>query len=86
MEIVYSEKSSKQLMKISKTDKKNARMIIGKIEEYAQNPYGRYDIKVLKGKLATFKRLRAGDYRIIFEDERDIMHIYEIKHRKKAYA
>jgi hypothetical protein len=28
---------------------------------------------------------RVGDYRILFDIEEDILTIYEIKHRKKAY-
>lgn len=30
-------------------------------------------------------RKRVGDYRILFDIEEDILTIYEIKHRKKAY-
>jgi mRNA-degrading endonuclease RelE of RelBE toxin-antitoxin system len=39
----------------------------------------------LKGKHATFKRLRAGEFRVIFDTENRIMNIYQIKHRKEAY-
>ena len=85
MEILYSAKASKQLMKISKSDKKSAKIILEKIEEYAIDTSGHYDIKVLKGKHDSFKRLRAGDYRIIFDEDNNILHIYEIKHRQEAY-
>jgi mRNA-degrading endonuclease RelE of RelBE toxin-antitoxin system len=43
------------------------------------------DIKTLKGKYGTFKRLRVGNYRVIFEDDGRILLIYEIKHRQEAY-
>ncbi|HLA51469.1 MAG TPA: type II toxin-antitoxin system RelE/ParE family toxin [Thermodesulfobacteriota bacterium] len=85
MEIRYSEKSSKQIARIKKGDRKSAVMIIEAIETYAENPSGNFDIKVLKGKYEDLKRLRVGNYRIIFEDDGNIMSIYEVKHRQEAY-
>lgn len=85
MEILYTEKAAKELRKIAGNNKKNAELIIKKIESYVKNPKGLYDIKLLKGKFASFKRLRAGDYRIIFDEENNVMYIYEIKSRKEAY-
>ena len=41
--------------------------------------------KILKGKFEDLKRLRIGNYRVIFDDYSDIMSIYEIKHRQDAY-
>jgi len=60
-------------------------MIFTKIENYAANPSQFSNIKKLKGKQETFKRLRAGNYRVIFDDEFNVMLIYQIKHRKDAY-
>ncbi|MBU1052989.1 MAG: type II toxin-antitoxin system RelE/ParE family toxin [Proteobacteria bacterium] len=85
MEIQYSEKAVKQINKIYKGDKKSAGMILKTIEAYAKNPEEKFDVKVLKGKYGEFKRLRAGTYRIIFEDNGNIILIYEIKHRQGAY-
>jgi len=85
MEIKYSEKSVKQLTKIIKGDRKGAETIIKIIETYALNPDGNYNLKILKGKFVNFKRLRVGNYRIIFEEDTINMNIYEIKHRKEAY-
>jgi len=85
MEIFYSEKAAKSLKKISKGDKKSAKMIMDEIEKYANNPNDNFDLKYLKGKLGSFKRLRVGNYRIIFDDENNVMHIYEIKHRQEIY-
>ncbi|MBC6423092.1 MAG: type II toxin-antitoxin system RelE/ParE family toxin [Hormoscilla sp. SP5CHS1] len=31
-------------------------------------------------------RLRVGDYRVLFEIEEDVVVIYRIKHRSKAYS
>ena len=85
MEIQYSEKAVKQIKKIHKGDKKGAGMILKTIESYAENPTGKFDIKVLKGKYGDFKRLRAGAYRIIFEDTGNIILVYEVKRRQEAY-
>ncbi len=60
-------------------------MIIDMIEKYASNPNGKYDIKNLKGEFGNFKRLRVGNYRIIFDEEGQILNIIEIKHRQEAY-
>ncbi|MEI8203241.1 MAG: hypothetical protein WCH34_09535 [Bacteroidota bacterium] len=48
-DILYSEKSVKQLKKIAKSDKKNAAMIINAIEKYAFNPTEGSDVEILKG-------------------------------------
>ena len=85
LKIKYSGKASKQFVGIHKGDKKSAEMIIRAVEGYSKDPFGHFDIKILKGKPAKFKRLRIGDYRIIFEDDKVTMWIYEIKHRQEAY-
>ncbi len=83
--IQYSEKAAKQLRKIFKSDKESARMIVKAVEAYAEHPDKRYDIKILKGKFEDLKRLRVGNYRIIFDENLVIINIYEIKHRQGAY-
>ena len=85
MEIKYSEKADRQLKRIAKGDKKSAAMILNAIEKYSKNPQGKFDVKVLKGKYGSFKRLRIGNYRIIFDDDGNIMLIYEVRHRQEAY-
>jgi len=83
--IRYSETASRQIKSIARSNKQNAILILKKIEQFASSPDEFSDIKVLKGRQATFKRLRAGDYRVIFDTENRIMNIYQIKHRKEAY-
>ena len=78
-------KSRKAVEKISKGDKKSARLIIATIEKYSRNPEGSFDIKILKGKMGEFRRLRVGNYRIIFDDDGNILYIYEVKHRQGVY-
>jgi mRNA-degrading endonuclease RelE of RelBE toxin-antitoxin system len=85
LEIQYSETAVSQLKAIAGSNKQNAVLILKKIEQFARSPEEFSDVKVLKGKHAKFKRLRAGDFRIIFDTENRIMNIYQIKHRKEAY-
>ena len=85
MEIKYSEKAVSQLKRIYKGSRKNAGMILKAIETYAANPSGRFDVKLLKGKFGEFKRLRAGNYRVIFDEDGHVILVYEIKHRQEAY-
>ncbi len=87
MDIRYSEKAERQIKKIHKGDRKSAAMIIEAIENFAAYSSGKknFDIKILKGKYGDFKRLRVGNYRVIFEDNGTIMLIYEVKHRQEAY-
>jgi mRNA-degrading endonuclease RelE of RelBE toxin-antitoxin system len=85
MEIFYSTKAEKHLKRLLKGDRRNCESIIFKIEEYAKGRTSAFDIKVLKGKYGEFKRLRVGNYRVIFEEKEDTMIIYEVKHRQEAY-
>lgn len=60
-------------------------MILKAIEAYAGNPSGKFDVKTLKGKYGNLKRLRAGNYRVLFEAGNDGMFVFEVKDRKEAY-
>ena len=84
-EIRYSDKAAKQLRKIIKSDKKSAGMILKAIEKYAADPSLNHDVKVLKGRFEDLKRLRVGNYRIIFDEEMHVINIYEVKHLQEAY-
>lgn len=87
MDIRYSERAEKQIKRIWKGDKKSAAMILSAIESYATRSVNQkdLDVKLLKGKYGNFKRLRVGNYRIIFEEDDTIMLVYEVKHRQEAY-
>ena len=85
MKIKYSEKATKQFSAVLKTDRKSAVRILDKIERYAENPKGRFDIKPLRGKHGTLLRLRVGDYRIILETIEGTVFVYEILQRQEAY-
>ena len=56
--------------------------IYKKVDELIENLYSK-DIKKIKGMNAF--RLRVGDYRIIFEIEKDIICVLKVGHRKNIY-
>ena len=83
--IEYTKTAAKQLMKL---DRKIAAFIVSYIDEKlvnCENPrlYG----KALRGNLNDIWRYRVGDYRILakIEDERIIITIVEIGHRKDVF-
>jgi mRNA interferase RelE/StbE len=79
--IQYDPKALKQL---SKLNKKDASDILDKIESFSNEPM-LTQIKKLKTPFDGAYRLRAGDYRIIFYLEDDLMLISKIAHRKNVY-
>ena len=83
--VEYTKTAVKQ---IKKMDRKIAAFIVSYIDEKlvnCENP--RLHGKVLKGGLNEIWRYRVGDYRILakIEDDRVIVTIVEIGHRKDVY-
>jgi len=83
--VEYGKTAAKQLKKV---DKKIAAFIVSYIDEKlvnCENP--RLFGKALKGGSSDIWRYRVGDYRILakIEDERVIITIVEIGHRKEVY-
>ena len=74
--------AAKEIEKIS--TKKDRRRIIKKIRSLSDNPHPRGSVK-LSGK--DKYRLRQGNYRIIYsiEDDKLIVHIVKVGHRKDVY-
>ncbi len=68
---------------LKKIDRKDKDMIHAKIVELANFP----DVSNVK-KLTNFEpayRLRAGDYRILFDVSEDVIEIGRVLHRKESY-
>ena len=63
-------------------EKKILNTVFSKIEMLSDNLQG--DVKKLTN-FTTEYRLRIGDYRVLFETERDKIIIYRIRHRKEVY-
>jgi len=56
--------------------------ILARIEEMSDNLSG--DVKCLTDSTPEY-RLRIGEYRVLFEIERNEIVIYRIRHRREAY-
>lgn len=62
---------------------KDVRRLIGAKLDRAQNDFSG-DVKKLKGFKNKY-RLRAGDYRVLFELEGRCIVVYDVGHRKDVY-
>jgi len=56
--------------------------VLARIEEMSDNLKG--DIKRLTNFTPEY-RLRIGDYRVLFEVEKEAIIIYRVRHRREAY-
>ncbi len=78
--MIWDEKAYEKLKKLEPF---LAKRILKKVKEISENPLSK-NIKRLKGETAF--RLRIGDYRIIFEIEKDKIIILNLGHRKNIYG
>ena len=73
--------AAKELARVEKVDRKR---IVAAIDRLAENPYlgG-----ALKGALQGLRRLRVGDYRVLYEiqDEALVVLVVRVVHRREAY-
>lgn len=79
-QVIWSEKSVKQLEKI---DKKNTQKIYDSVLDCAEDPFK----AVIKLQNSVFFRLRVGDYRVILDLQQNKMIIFVVQtdHRSKIY-
>ena len=77
--VEFKPRAIKDLRKIEKT---NQKQIIARITELTNNLSG--NVKRLTNFTPEY-RLRAGNYRILFEIEGNEIIIYRIRHRREAY-
>ncbi|MGA2525782.1 MAG: type II toxin-antitoxin system RelE/ParE family toxin [Smithellaceae bacterium] len=68
---------------LSRLDKKEARRILGKIEKDISARAESYP--VLKGEFAGLRKMRVGDYRVIFTIIDNDVLILRIGHRREIY-
>lgn len=84
--LIIGNQVDKYLMKLAKKNKKDFKMLLNSIKELLNDPY---DSISLKGKFENERRLRSGDYRIIFRinmktDPYEV-HIVKIGKRSNIY-
>lgn len=77
--IELDQKAIKDLKKIPLIDRKK---VINKIDRLAENLEG--DIKKLTNHTFEY-RLRAGNWRVLFEIEKEKIIVYRVLNRKEAY-
>ncbi|MEK7673032.1 MAG: type II toxin-antitoxin system RelE/ParE family toxin [Patescibacteria group bacterium] len=84
--VIYTSKARKDLKNL---DLKITKRIIKKIKEYQETPDPLSFAKHLKNSILGSYRFRIGDYRAIFDVDRDgnitILLILKIAHRKDIY-
>ncbi len=80
--IEFKASAKKELLKLPKTILKKLSVVI---DDLANNPYPS-GYKKLTGSDHTY-RIRCGDYRVVYSvfDDRLIIHIIKIGHRKNIY-
>ncbi|GAB3501097.1 type II toxin-antitoxin system RelE/ParE family toxin [Spirosoma knui] len=83
-QLSFSDRALKSLKKIPKSD---AQRIVDALEELAQNPDTKSNVKRLTNHPDAIFRLRVGDYRVLY-DKHDIVCIIaviDVGHRKDIY-
>ena len=78
--IAFKKSVSRDLKKI---DKEQAKRILKKIED--ELPQKAETLPTLTGKFSGLRKLRVGNFRVIFSIIGDTALILRIRHRKKAY-
>ena len=78
--IFYTDKAVKDIGKLDNLTKKR---IGKKILEYTKNPFN-YAIKLTDEKIGQY-RFRIGEYRVVFDVDKNSIIVLKIKHRKDAY-
>lgn len=68
---------------IRRMDRQAAGRVIEAIGRFANSGSG--DVKALQGRFAGGYRLRAGDYRILFVLDQNVISIFAVRHRSEAY-
>ena len=85
-EIIFHPKAEKYLKKLSKKDRKTTNILLNTIKKIHNNPYNSIN---LKSRTEKEKRVRIGDYRIIFKIVEDknppVIEITRIGKRTSVY-
>ena len=64
-------------------ERDTARRILQALHRYAESGEG--DVKALKGDRKGLKRLRVGDYRVLFDENTEAITVHRVRDRKDVY-
>lgn len=80
-EVTYTKSAAKSLLRMPVN---TANLIRGKVLQYAADPASlANNVKALKG--SDFKRLRVGDWRVIFSEDMKVVAVIEVGPRGGIY-
>ncbi len=83
--VIVSRTFQKQFNKLNSAFKKRVKKALLKLEEDPITPRAYADIKILEGTDPKKRRLRVGDYRIIYYIEKRTVKAIEIFSRGRGY-
>ncbi len=83
--ILVSRTFQKQFQKLDSAMKKRVTKGLSQLEKDSTLSRVKADIKIIEGTEPTKRRLRVGDYRIIYLIEIKIVRVIEIFHRGRGY-
>ncbi len=80
--VQIKQSAAKELARIGRSHR---RRIIHAIDALAENPFKG---SVLKGELRGLRRIRVGDYRVVYEVQDSVLVVLVVRvaHRRDAYA
>lgn len=78
--LLYTKTAARDIQKLDNVTKKRLKK---KLEEYAKDPLN-YAKKLADPKLGTY-RWRIGNYRVVFDVERENIVILRVGHRREIY-
>lgn len=82
--IFLSNQSKKELSKIKKGNPKSAKAVADALDRLLNDPHAG---EFLHGDLKGRRKLRVGNYRIIYSTDKNklIVYIFRVAHRKESY-
>lgn len=82
--LIFTDRALKSLKSIPKQD---AEKIIAQVQELAEFPQSKSNVKCLQNHPRAVFRLRVGNYRVLFNkyNEFEVLEIIDVEHRKEIY-
>ncbi|MBO9614607.1 MAG: type II toxin-antitoxin system RelE/ParE family toxin [Dyadobacter sp.] len=82
--LIFTDRALKSLKALQKRE---AGKIIAQLEELADSPQSKANVKCLQNHPRAVFRLRVGDYRVLFNkyNEFEVLEIIDVGHRKEIY-